>query len=166
VGNLALTFAFGAAILPWTPPPDAVAPAPLAGQVARLPVSETIPVAVSYKDGTYVGPAVNAYWGDVQVQAVVQNGQISGLSVLKYPSDRRESLRISQQALPLLRNEVVKAQVARVNVITGATLTSEAFMRSLEGALAQGGGPAPQSPATPNAPARPGQRTPDNSLRI
>jgi len=43
----------------------------------------------------------------------------------------------SLQSLPLLRNEVVRAQSAKVDVISGATLTSEAFMRSLGAALAK-----------------------------
>jgi uncharacterized protein with FMN-binding domain len=89
----------------------------------------------TYADGTYTGPMVDAYWGPVQVQAVVQNGQIISLKMLAYPSDRRESFIISQQALPLLRNEVVRAQTARVDIISGATLTSEAFIRSLDAAL-------------------------------
>ena len=48
----------------------------------------------------------------------------------------------------MLRNEVVKAQSARVNIISGATLTSEAFTRSLDAALAQAGG----LPSTPTPP--------------
>jgi uncharacterized protein with FMN-binding domain len=89
----------------------------------------------TYADGTYTGPMVDAYWGPVQVQAVVQSGQIVSLKMLAYPSDRRESFIISQQALPLLRNEVVRAQSAKVDIISGATLTSQAFIRSLDAAL-------------------------------
>ena len=150
MSKLALTFAFGAAIFPMvahvTAAEPTAAPARSADGLAQL-----TPVAVSYKDGTYTGPSVDAYYGPVQVQAVVQNGQIASLSIVRYPSDRRESLRISQQALPLLRNEVVKAQSARVNIISGATLTSQAFMRSLDAALVQAGG-TPSLPATPSAP--------------
>ena len=88
-------------------------------------------------DGVYTGPAVDAYWGQIQVQATVQNGQIVSLKMLRYPSDRRESLFINQQSLPRLRDEVVRAQSAKVDVVSGATLTSLAFMRSLDGALKQ-----------------------------
>jgi len=88
-------------------------------------------------DGTYTGPAVDAYWGPVQVQATVQNGRIVTLKMLRYPSDRRESLFISQNSLPRLRDEVVRAQTAKVDIVSGATLTSLAFMRSLDAALSQ-----------------------------
>jgi uncharacterized protein with FMN-binding domain len=159
VGNLALTFAVSAAMAHWTGGAGPVAPE-LPILIDRTAIGNAAVMTVAHTDGTFTGPAINAYWGEVQVQAVVKSGQIASLTVLKYPSDRRESLRISQQALPLLRNEVVKAQAARVNIITGATLTSEAFIRSLEGALGQAGGAVPP---TPNGRTGGGQ---DNSLRI
>jgi len=97
----------------------------------------TTAAKANFVDGVYTGPAVDAYWGPVQVQVTVQNGQIVSLKMLRYPSDRRESLFISQQSLPRLRDEVVRAQTAKVDIISGATLTSLAFMRSLDGALSQ-----------------------------
>jgi len=42
---------------------------------------------------------------------------------------------IMSQALPLLRQEFMAAQSADVQVITGATDTSNAFLRSLQSAL-------------------------------
>lgn len=88
-----------------------------------------------YADGTYTGPIVDAYYGLVQIQAIVQGGRLVGIKVLQYPSDRRTSIMINRQALPMLRDEVVAAQSPDVDIISGATLTSEAFVRSLKGAL-------------------------------
>jgi uncharacterized protein with FMN-binding domain len=90
-----------------------------------------------YIDGVYTGPVTDAYYGPIQIQAVVQDGRLSGIRVLRYPSDRRTSVAINRQALPMLRDEVVSAQSAKVDIISGATLTSEAFVRSLEKALRQ-----------------------------
>ncbi len=89
----------------------------------------------AYRDGTYTGPAVNAFWGQVQVQATVRNGQVANVQVLQYPSDRRTSVSINRQAIPWLQSEVMQAQNANVDIISGATLTSEAFIRSLQAAL-------------------------------
>ncbi len=89
----------------------------------------------AYKDGTYTGPSVNAMWGLVQVQVVVQNGQVKDVQALQYPSDRRTSQRINQQALPWLQSEVIQSQNANVDMISGATLTSQAYIRSLQVAL-------------------------------
>ncbi len=100
-----------------TPPPPAVA----AGQ---------------YKDGQYTGPQVDAYWGQVQVKAIVQHGQITDVQFLQYPSDRRTSQRINSIVMPYLQTEAIQAQNANVDLISGATLTSEAFTQSLQAALA------------------------------
>ncbi|HZP20750.1 MAG TPA: FMN-binding protein [Bauldia sp.] len=103
---------------------------------AVIPASMTLAASTAaYADGTYTGPVVDAYYGLVQIQAIVQGGQLVGIKVLQYPSDRRTSVFINRQALPMLRDEVVSAQSANVDIVSGATLTSEAFIRSLSGAL-------------------------------
>ena len=91
--------------------------------------------AKGYADGTYTGPVTDAYYGPIQIQAIVQGGQLTALKVLKYPSDRRTSVNINRQALPMLRDEAIRAQSANVDIISGATLTSRAFIQSLRGAL-------------------------------
>lgn len=90
-----------------------------------------------YADGVFTGPAVNAYYGIVQVQAIVKDGRLARIKMLQYPSDRQTSIAINRQALPMLRDEVIAAQSANVDIISGATLTSEAFRKSLSGALNQ-----------------------------
>ncbi len=112
-----------------TRPPARPVPAPMATPaIART-------AAGAYKDGTFMGPSVNAMYGLVRVQAVIQNGQLKNVQALEYPTDRRTSQRINQQAIPWLQTEVIQAQSAKVNIISGATLTSQAFMRSLQTAL-------------------------------
>jgi uncharacterized protein with FMN-binding domain len=91
--------------------------------------------AKGYADGVYTGPTADAYYGIIQIQALVQGGQLTALKVLKYPSDRRTSININRQALPMLRDEAISAQSANVDIISGATLTSRAFIQSLRGAL-------------------------------
>jgi uncharacterized protein with FMN-binding domain len=98
-------------------------------------VSAAMKVAAGFADGTFTGPSADAYYGQVQVQAIVQNGQIVAIKVLQYPSDRRTSVAINRQALPMLRDEVISTQSPNVDIISGATLTSEAFIQSLTAAL-------------------------------
>ncbi len=102
-----------------------------------LPTPIRVAATSSYADGTYIGPVTDAYYGLMQIQAIIQGGQLAAIKVLQYPSDRRTSVFINRQALPMLRDEVVRAQSARVDIISGATLSSEAFIRSLGGALSQ-----------------------------
>jgi uncharacterized protein with FMN-binding domain len=96
--------------------------------------------APGYRDGTYTGPAYSAYYGWVQVQAIIRHGQLASVRVLRYPSDRSTSRRIAHVALPILAREVIRAQSSRVHAVSGATLTSDAFIRSMNGALRRAAG--------------------------
>ncbi len=93
--------------------------------------------SAQYKDGAYTGPVVDAYYGLMQIQAIIKGGRLSSIRILKYPNDRRTSIFINRQALPMLRDEVIRAQSAQVNIISGATLSSEAFIQSLGAAMSQ-----------------------------
>ncbi len=88
-----------------------------------------------YKDGTYQGQPIDAYYGLVQVQVSIQNGAISSVQFLQYPNDRRTSQEINAQVMPWLQQEAIQADSANVNIISGATLTSEGFQMSLQSAL-------------------------------
>jgi uncharacterized protein with FMN-binding domain len=106
---------------------------PAAVQPTAVPTNP--PTAGQYKNGQYTGPRVDAYYGFVQVQALVQNGQIANVKFLEFPNDRRTSQQINAIAVPYLTNEAIQAQSANVDIISGATLTSEAFAQSLQTAL-------------------------------
>jgi len=129
--------AAGGVVATWalaTPSSTKSAPAVHAVQSAR---SASVQASGVYADGAYTGPVEDAYYGLVQVQVVVQGGRLSRIDVLRYPSDRSTSIAINHRALPKLIAEVVKAQSASVDVVTGATLSSAAFIRSLSAALKQ-----------------------------
>ncbi len=90
-----------------------------------------------YKNGTFTGQTIDVNYGLVQIQATVQSGKITTVQFLQYPNDRRTSQRINSIAMPYLQQEAIQAQSANVNLISGATLTSEGFAMSLQSALAQ-----------------------------
>jgi uncharacterized protein with FMN-binding domain len=91
----------------------------------------------TYKEGTYTGSVTDAFYGNVQVQVVIQNGKISDVQFLQHPSDALRSVAINDIAMPNLKQEAIQTQSASVNVVTGATDTSNAFMQSLQSALNQ-----------------------------
>jgi uncharacterized protein with FMN-binding domain len=111
----------------------AAAPSGASGPFA--PTAGASQVLVAYKDGTYQGPAIDAYYGLVQVQATIKGGTIHDVQFLQYPNDRRTSQQINSIAMPYLQQEAIQAQSAQVNIISGATLTSEGFAISLQSAL-------------------------------
>ncbi len=93
--------------------------------------------AASNANGVFTGPAVEMEYGPVQVAIDVQGGKITDVKAPQYPVDRPRSQFINSQAIPLLRSEVLQAQSANINLISGATFTSEAFANSLQAAIGQ-----------------------------
>ncbi len=83
---------------------------------------------------TYRGPAVNMKFGPVTVTIGVRGKKIVRVTAVM-PTERPRSQRINSQAGPLLRQEVLKAQSAQINIVSGATYTSNAYAQSLQAAL-------------------------------
>ncbi|WP_220199398.1 FMN-binding protein [Ktedonospora formicarum] len=115
------------------------------GTATTTPNVTTTPDATTtlgalYKDGSYTGSVADAHWGNVQVKVVIQNGKITDVSFLQYPNERSRSVMINEYADPQLSSEAIQAQSANVDIVTGATDTSEAFMQSLADALSQAKG--------------------------
>lgn len=91
--------------------------------------------STSYKDGNYNGSVADAFYGNIQVKAVISGGKLTDVQFLQYPNDRPNSVSINQQAMPYLKQEAIQAQSAHVDTVTGATDTSQAFVQSLGAAL-------------------------------
>ena len=83
---------------------------------------------------TVQGPSVDMRWGPVQVTVKVKGTKILDVSAT-YPTERPKSQFINEQAIPMLRSEVLQAQSAQIDLIGGATMTSEAYAQSLQSAL-------------------------------
>ena len=80
------------------------------------------------------GPPVDMRWGTVHVTIKVQGKKVVNIYAAA-PTERPKSQFINEQAVPLLVQEALKAQSARIYAISGATMTSDAFAQSLQGAL-------------------------------
>jgi uncharacterized protein with FMN-binding domain len=93
------------------------------------------PGTASTAGGTFTGDAVPTRFGSVQVQITVISGKITDVTALQLTNDDRRSVQISNRAAPLLRAEVLKAQSADVQTISGATVTSSAYLSSLQAAI-------------------------------
>ncbi len=89
----------------------------------------------AFKNGTYIGDTTDAFYGKVQVQAVITNGKISDVQFLQFPNASGHTSEVSNQSMPLLKQEAIQSQNANVDVVSGATQTSQAFVQSLQSAL-------------------------------
>jgi uncharacterized protein with FMN-binding domain len=110
------------------------APTPAAGATAAPTPPTTGTAGVS---GTFTGDPIDTFYGTVQIAIVVQAGQIVDVQELQMPFDRRLSQQISAEAGPLLRRQVLRAQSANINGVSGASYTSYGYWQSLQSALAQ-----------------------------
>ena len=136
------------------PPPDANSPTPSPSAVSptnssvtntntqptAVPPTSIPPTSVprgQYKDGVYTSDVVDVFYGNVQIQATIQNGKISDVKFLQSPSDRQTSIEINSQAMPMLQSQAIQAQSAAVDGVSGATATSQGFIASLGSALAK-----------------------------
>src|SRR5579872_90018 len=85
---------------------------------------------------TYQGPVVSDPFGGVQATITITGNKIADV-VISAPQDNPRSASINQQAVPLLRSETLQAQSAQINTISGATLTGQAYIQSLQAVLSQ-----------------------------
>ena len=84
---------------------------------------------------TYSGSVVSTRWGDVQVTVTVTDGKITDVAVPVYPSENHKDQEINAYALPVLRQETLEAQSADIDTVSGATVTSDGYVESLQAAL-------------------------------
>jgi len=118
---------------PSTSPTAAASPA-ITPSPTPTPSPSPSPTALN---GTFTGADFPNRFGDVQVRIVITNGHITDVQAVQLPTDRAESAYISQQAGPWLRTEALQAQSANIDIISGATYTSQSYQQSLESALQQ-----------------------------
>lgn len=86
--------------------------------------------------GTSVtGSVAQTRWGPVQVQISVRAGKVVGATALQVPDGNPRDQEINAYAVPVLEQETVAAGTARIDTVSGATVTSEGYITSLQAAL-------------------------------
>ena len=88
---------------------------------------------------TYTGSVAQTRWGPVQVKITVQSGKITKVTVLQQPNGNPKDAEINSYALPILINETTQTQSADIDMVSGATVTSEGYLQSLQAALDEAG---------------------------
>jgi uncharacterized protein with FMN-binding domain len=86
-------------------------------------------------DTVVTGPAVETRRGPVQVQVRVANGRLADVVTLALPDSNFRDERINAYAVPILRQEALDAQSAKIDSVSGATVTSDGYVASLQAAL-------------------------------
>lgn len=82
-----------------------------------------------------IGPPVGWSYGHVQVQVTLEGKRILDVAVVDMATTNPVSRFRSRAAVSRLHGEVLSGQDTGVDVVTGATYTSTAYLRSLQAAL-------------------------------
>ncbi|MGX6607566.1 FMN-binding protein [Micromonosporaceae bacterium Da 78-11] len=104
----------------------AASSAPPSGSPSRKPAVRTT---------TVNGTVAQTRWGPVQIQAMITGKKITDVRVLQHPTGNSHDDQINADALPKLRQQVLQAQSARIDGVSGATVTSDGYRQSLQAAL-------------------------------
>jgi uncharacterized protein with FMN-binding domain len=81
------------------------------------------------------GDAVNTRFGPVQVQITVKNGKMTAVQAIVYPQENSRDQEINSYAIPQLNREAAQAGNANIDMVSGATYTSDGYINSLQSAL-------------------------------
>jgi uncharacterized protein with FMN-binding domain len=111
---------------------------PTAGTLGTAPAATSPPVTAGTAAGATTvvdGDSEMTRYGPVQVRVTITGGRITDVTAIQYPTAERRDLEINSFALPQLRTEVLAAQSAQVDVVSGATFTTEGYLSSLQSAL-------------------------------
>jgi uncharacterized protein with FMN-binding domain len=117
------------ATAPTTTPPAGAGPTGPTTPTTAAPTT-TVPVT-----RTIDGPVVANPYGDVQVRVTFDGTRIVDIQPILLPIDRRRSQEISDYSEPRLRSEALRAQSARIELVSGASYTSDSYAESLQGAI-------------------------------
>ncbi len=90
----------------------------------------------SLASGSVDGDPVTTRFGIVQVRiVVVAGGRIGSAEAIQFPQRDRHDQMINARAVPILNAEAVTAQAAAIDAVSGATLTSQGYVQSLQSAI-------------------------------
>ena len=103
------------------------------------PPGSTVPPTTTAPSGkaSATGPVEQYGYGELSVKVTVSGGKIRNVTVPKLLVAESYSQQLAQQVIPMLRSQVLQAQNANINGVSGATYTSEAYAMSLQAALKQ-----------------------------
>jgi uncharacterized protein with FMN-binding domain len=103
-----------------------VTPTPTPGSTAATTTAGTI---------TVNGASADTVYGPVQVQLQIAGGKIVAATAIDYPQTGGRDREINSIAIPLLQQETVAKQSAQIDMVSGATYTSQGYLQSLQSAL-------------------------------
>ncbi len=103
------------------------------------PSSATATPSATSTTKTVTGDAIDTRFGPVQVQITVTNGTVTAVTAVDYPQNDPRDQQINSYAIPQLNSEALAAKSAKIDMVSGATYTSDGYISSLQSALDKAG---------------------------
>lgn len=110
-------------------------PSPSQTKATKRPKAST---RTTGKSGTFSGDPIDTEFGTVQVEAVILDGKLTDVRMLQETVGGR-SQQIDAASIPILKSEALSAHSAKIDVVSGATITSQGYAQSLQSALDKAG---------------------------
>ncbi len=110
----------------------APAPEPSTGGSPGAPATTASKAAAAK---TVTGDSIDTRWGPVQVKITVSSGKITSATAVDYPENNPRDQEINATAIPTLQQESIGQSTANIDMVSGATYTSEGYIKSLQSAL-------------------------------
>lgn len=101
------------------------------------PSTQTRTTSGQYKDGSYTGELSSNRFDDIQVAIVISGGKITDITTPTLRGDSSRSTQINSYAVPQLTSQALSTQNASLDGVSGASYTTDAYIRSLQSALDQ-----------------------------
>jgi uncharacterized protein with FMN-binding domain len=102
---------------------------------AASPTATSTPSRTARPSVTTTGQTINTQYGPVQVRITETAGRLTNVAAIQLPSGDSRSSEIAAHAAPILRSEALRANSAHIDVVSGATYTSDGYAQSLQSAL-------------------------------
>lgn len=131
------TTALSSAHATTTTPSSTPSATPSATATATPSASASAPAAAAPATKTVTGTAVDTRYGPVQLKVTFEGTKITAIDAIQYPTESGRDQEINSQAIPMLQQEAMASQSAKIDTISGATYTSEGYIQSLQSAIDQ-----------------------------
>jgi uncharacterized protein with FMN-binding domain len=102
---------------------------------AAAPTSTPAVTSTATGTRTATGDVEPTQYGNAQVRVTVSGGRITKIEALQLQGNDPKSVAISSYAEPLLRASALRRQSADIDMVSGATYTSQSYQASLQSAL-------------------------------
>lgn len=98
------------------------------------------PVSARPGERTATGAALATPFSVIQVRVTLTHGRITAVRTVELSGDGPHTQSLNRRAEPILRREALRAGTPEIDVVSGATATSESWIESLRSAVEQAGG--------------------------